>query len=349
MGRVESVLTGFTLLFLLITTLSLVAPPGAMPVVFTSPISDSMTPTITQDEFLVVTSGDVEVGDTILFETSQHNRNVLHRIVDVTDDGRYITQGDANDLTDQEDGFEPVSDNDIHGSVFTFGESTTVSIPIIGAILSNPTVVISMWLVISLIGFAPTIFGDNQQTTTSIPVDRGTSDRKIVIGVAICTMLVLPIAVMGTPVTEGATIITSESVTPEDDSQRTAPIGHSTTQTVILTSDSLIGMTQSAHVEGDLNLEGVQSSPTRAETEVFVSNPPRESPTADLAQITLYAYPSTLPQSTLQSLANIHPALAALASSSMIALFLSISAVLFINPNRLTRQKKSTLYENRHR
>lgn len=347
MGRAESVLTGFALLFLLITTLSLVAPPGAMPVLFTSPISDSMTPTITQDDFLIVTSGDVEVGDTILFETSQHNRNVLHRIVDTTDDGRYITQGDANDLTDQEDGFEPVSDNNIYGSVMTIGGSTTVSIPIIGAILSNPTTVISMWVVISLVGFAPTIFGGDQRATTSIPVERGTSDRKIIIGVAICTMLLLPVAVMGTPVTEGATIITSESVAPDDDSQRTAAIGHSTTQKVILTSDSLIGMTQSAHLEGDLHLEDVQSSPIRPKTEVFVSNPPRKSPQADIAQITLYSYPSTLPQSVLQSLANIHPALAALASSSVIALILSIVAVLFINPHRITRQKKSTIYENR--
>jgi signal peptidase I len=347
MGRVESVLTGFALLFLLITTLSLVAPAGAMPVVFTSPISDSMTPTITQDDFLIVTSGDVEVGDAILFETSQHNRNVLHRIVDTTEDGQYITQGDANDLTDQQDGFEPVSDDDIYGSVLTLGGSTTVSVPIIGAILSNPTTVISMWVVISLIGFAPTIFGDNQRTSLSVPVERGASDRKIVIGVAVCTMLLLPVAILGTPVTEGATIITSESVSPEDNTQRTAAIGHSTTQKVVLTSDSLVGMTQSAHLEGDLRLEEVQSSPIRPETAVFVSNPPRESPTADIAQITLYAYPSTLPQSTLQTLANIHPVLAALASSGMIAFLLSASAFVFINPHRITRQKKATIYENR--
>jgi len=85
----------------------------------------------------------------------------------------------------------------------------------------------------------------------------------------------------------------------------------------------------------------------RPETTVFVSNPPRGSPTADITQITLYAYPSTLPQSTLQTLANIHPAFAALASSGVIAFILSVSAFIFINPHQLTRQKNATIYENR--
>lgn len=319
-----------------------------MPVVFTSPISDSMTPTITQDEFLIVTAGDVEVGDAILFETTQHNRNVLHRIVDTTADGQYITQGDANDVTDQADGFEPVSEDDIYGSVLTIG-STTVSVPVIGAILSNPTTVISLWVVISLVGFAPTIFGDDREDTAGNLAHRGSSDRKIVIGVAICAMLLLPVAILGTPVTEGATIISSESVSPDEDTQRTAAIGHSTTQKVIMTSNSLIGMSQSAHVEGDLRLEDVESPPLQAQTNIYVSNPPREEPGADIAQITLYSYPSTLPQSTLQSLAEIHPLLAALASSGVIALLLSGVAFLFINPKKISRQKKSNLYRSRRR
>lgn len=319
-----------------------------MPLMVTSPISDSMTPTITQGDVVIVTSGETEVGDTILFETSQHNRNILHRAVETTDNGQFITQGDANNITDQQDGFDPVNRGDIHGSVVTIGGSP-LSVPFIGAVLSNPTAVLSIWVVISLIGFAPTLFGGDDRGTRTTPADRGTSDRKIILGIAICTMFILPVAIIGTPVTEDATIITSESVSAEADSQRTAPIGHSTTQEVVMTSESLIGMTQSAHLEGDLRLEGVESPPSEAKTSIFVSNPPREGPTSDIAQITLYSYPGTLPQPILQSLANIHPAFAALASSSVISLGLSLLAFILINPNRTTRKQKSNIYQNRRR
>jgi len=78
-------------------------------------------------------------------------------------------------------------------------------------------------------------------------------------------------------------------------------------------------MTQTAHMEGDLRLEDVESSPLSSRTQITVSNPPSDGPAAHTGHITFYTFPATLPHSTLTTLAEIHPVLAAIASGGVIS------------------------------
>jgi len=88
------------------------------PVVLSFVETGSMEPTIqTGDGFVVLppaVTGDVSAGDVVVFDARELEGGGLttHRIVNETDDG-YITQGDANPFTDQDDSEPPVSDDQI--------------------------------------------------------------------------------------------------------------------------------------------------------------------------------------------------------------------------------------------
>ncbi len=70
-----------------------------------------------------VTAADIEVGDVIAFES--YGVTITHRVVGLTEDGAFITQGDANDSAD----FTPVYVQNVLGKV-------VVHIPLIGALAS---------------------------------------------------------------------------------------------------------------------------------------------------------------------------------------------------------------------
>ncbi|MEX0834528.1 MAG: hypothetical protein WD010_00435, partial [Nitriliruptor sp.] len=59
-----------------------------------------MLPTYTASDLVVVTkASDYDVGDVVAYRSDQLGAVVLHRIVDVDDDG-YVTSGDNNDWLD---------------------------------------------------------------------------------------------------------------------------------------------------------------------------------------------------------------------------------------------------------
>jgi len=101
-------------------------------------------------------------------------------------------------------------------------------------------------------------------------------------------------------------------------------------------------MTQTAHMEGDLRLEDVESSPLSSRTQITVSNPPSDGPAAHTGHITFYTFPATLPHSTLTTLAEIHPVLAAIASGGVISLALTVVTLIAIDPNQRLRRTKNT-------
>jgi hypothetical protein len=307
-----------------------------------------MTPGITQDEVLFITPDEPEVGDVILFQSDSVEQNVLHRVTNVTDSGAYITKGDANDVTDQKSGMDPVQPDDVYGTAVTFGGSDAFSIPFIGAIISNQSIVLALWFIIMALGFAPAIFdntGSKRGDRLSAAADN--IDRNIIFIVGLVIIIAIPIAVMGAVVNENVTIISSQSVEPGADGGRTVAVGHSTNQTFNMTGGTLIGMTQTAHMEGDLRLEDVESSPLSSRTQITVSNPPSDGPAAHTGHITFYTFPATLPHSTLTTLAEIHPVLAAIASGGVISLALTVVTLIAIDPNQRLRRTKTRLRQNR--
>ncbi|QDA30690.1 signal peptidase I [Thermococcus indicus] len=89
------------------------------PVLVSYAYSESMTPTIDKGDLFFINplSKTGDVGDIIVF----HRRDgwTVHRVYAITDEG-YITKGDNNVATDQQDGaYPPVTKNDIIGKVVT--------------------------------------------------------------------------------------------------------------------------------------------------------------------------------------------------------------------------------------
>jgi len=96
------------------------------PVLVSYAYSDSMTPTIDRGDlfFMNPFAGNFEVGDVIVF----HRRDgwTVHRIFAVTESG-FITKGDNNVATDQQDGLYPtVKREDVAGKVITLGGNPLV-------------------------------------------------------------------------------------------------------------------------------------------------------------------------------------------------------------------------------
>ena len=87
-------------------------------------LSGSMEPTLDTGDLAICKEQDeYQVGDAVLFEDG--NYLVLHRIVDVTEDGLFVTKGDANNVNDE----NLVSPENIHGALhYKFdGLGTTMS------------------------------------------------------------------------------------------------------------------------------------------------------------------------------------------------------------------------------
>ncbi len=104
--------------------------PIALPRLFSygqyTVVTGSMEPEIPVGSIVYtksVTAADIEVGDVIAFES--YGVTITHRVVGLTEDGAFITQGDANDSAD----FTPVYAQNVLGKV-------VVHIPLIGALAS---------------------------------------------------------------------------------------------------------------------------------------------------------------------------------------------------------------------
>ena len=98
--------------------------------------SDSMTPTLNKGDlfFMNPFSRSADVGDIIVFNL--RGSWTVHRVVGIVDGG-YITKGDNNAATDQQnERAEPISDKDIAGKVITIGNSP-LKIPQIGTYLQG--------------------------------------------------------------------------------------------------------------------------------------------------------------------------------------------------------------------
>lgn len=104
--------------------------PIALPRLFSygqyTVVTGSMEPKIPVGSIVYtksVTAADIEVGDVIAFES--YGVTITHRVVGLTEDGAFITQGDANDSTD----FNPVYAQNVLGKV-------VAHIPVVGALAS---------------------------------------------------------------------------------------------------------------------------------------------------------------------------------------------------------------------
>ena len=97
--------------------------------------SDSMQPEIkTDDGYILIRSKEYTLNDIITFKPQVlKDKYITHRIIDITDDGKFITKGDYNVSTDQEGGEPPIGIEQIVGKVLVINEKPIV-IPHLGTI-----------------------------------------------------------------------------------------------------------------------------------------------------------------------------------------------------------------------
>lgn len=116
-------------------------------------VSGSMEPTISVGDMVIIKSqSEYEEGDIITFYDSSAGEYVTHRIITVSTDGQYVTQGDANNVADK----FPVTNSAVVGKV-------VLTIAGAGAVISffqSPAgllviiaVGVVIWLLPDLIGF----------------------------------------------------------------------------------------------------------------------------------------------------------------------------------------------------
>ena len=76
-------------------------------------LSGSMEPTLpVGDAALVKRTDDIEENDIIMF-VSDEGSLVVHRCIDINEDGTFVTKGDANEFAD----FDPISQKQVIGKV----------------------------------------------------------------------------------------------------------------------------------------------------------------------------------------------------------------------------------------
>lgn len=313
--------------------------PAAAPLTLTSPDSGSMEPTIPEHSLAVVVDKQPQVGDIALYTTPARDSPVLHRLVGTTDDGTaYLTQGDANEVTDQELGDPAVTDTDIHGVIPTIA-GTPLAIPYAGLIFSNPVFVIGAWAALGL---------SLLYTTNPGRVIRGTvvSYPAHLYAYALATLVfvLLPVVTLTTPAIVEAQLLTS--TTASADASHIATPGETTTHTVTVSSQLMAVMHTSAHATGDLTVTAVESTLGSPRTEITVTNTPSESPTAHHGVIAVYAYPPILPESVLHGLAAIHPVVAATVTGAILSFPIALLGAI-IDSKRLIRASRRGIYRFR--
>ncbi|NLV88803.1 MAG: signal peptidase I [Tissierellia bacterium] len=104
-----------------------------LPIGFWYVYSGSMEPTIkTNDGFILIKAKEYAINDIITFTPKVlKDKYVTHRIIEVTDNGEFVTKGDYNQSTDQEGGEPLINKDQILGKVLTLNGKPII-IPYLG-------------------------------------------------------------------------------------------------------------------------------------------------------------------------------------------------------------------------
>lgn len=322
-----------------VLTLGSIAP-GLAPVIVTSPVSGSMSPTAETHSLVILTDTNPAVGDIAMFQTPSRETPVLHRLVSTTADSEtFLTRGDANPFTDQETGDPPVPRSLIYGTVPTIAGNPLI-IPYAGIVLTNPVVRFGVWILLGLSLLYSTSGGQTiRETVATVPV------RMHFIGLAFLIMLLLPAVTILSPATVTTEILTTTTA-PEDTPHLVRP-GEIGERTVDVASPVIWGLRTVPYVDGDLRLESVERLPDDGRQRITVVNEPSDVPKVHKGTVTVYSYPAILPSSWFLALADIHPALAAFAASLPLGSAVVVFALLFIDPHRPLRASKQAIYARR--
>lgn len=286
----------------------LIAPVGA-PVQLSYVYSDSMEPTIDVDDgYVLVPAGDIEEGDVITFWSDERDGYVTHRVVGETDDG-YLTKGDNNPTTDQAAGYEPVSPDQVRGSVLSFNGEPLL-IPGLGVLIVTLQSNMVPLLLLGLGAIAAGLLrGGTGRPTRSVP---RTDD------------IVRPVFLVGFAVTVGVLAFGGGSydislVAVDSAGAATGPstmlVGATKPVETVISQPATLFSTRVVGGRG-VDVESVSRTATNVTVSGTVQPPQNIGPVP--ARITVHQYPSVLPRATLEWLHGLHPLAAASTTSTIV-------------------------------
>jgi len=280
-------------------TATALVPAGLTPVVVTSPDTGSMEPTVSTTDVAVLTAaGEPAPGDVVLYRSTDPDTGlVLHRVVDETADG-YVTRGDANPTTDQAAGSPPVTDD----RIVAVADGDPATVPWLGALLSTPALLVAAWLAAGLWLLLARAEPDPEPTGPPETVAPSLFPLFVAVGVLVGVGVLVLSA--GLPAVESVAVVSTAVA--DEPGNGVVPVGERATHDVRFTA-AIPGTYQTATADGDLALVGVRSRVADRNATVVVANPPRESPGAQRATVSVYSFPPVLPRDTLQWATGISP------------------------------------------
>lgn len=327
-----------THLLALVSFACLVVVVGS-PIELSYATSGSMEPTIHRgDGYVVVPANDVEPGNIIMFRQIDGEGFVTHRVVEQTDEG-YWTRGDANPTPDQAAGHPPVSSDRIVGTALTVG-GTPLTLPLVGPVakaVSDHFVAIVAGLVAA--GAALEVRRNQRTRSRRTHVRVGGVIIAVAVGCLLISSLFVLASVQHRP-------LPADGGADRADGADTAGSATQTYEVQVLTSrltDSTFAATGARVVRTTVvgsssrSLFGVSNLRRDQTVRVTVRIPSDSEGGGDAPTLSVYPYPTVLPERASEWGHRIHPLVPTLASA--VAVFGPIlgAAWLLVDPRRPLR------------
>lgn len=323
-------------LILVIFAAVLVTTP-ASPVQVSYVYSDSMEPTIGQnDGYVVVPDTDIEVRDIIVYWSAEREEYVTHRVVGRSSKG-LITQGDNNEITDQAAGHSYVTRDALVGTVLTV-HGEPVTLPGLGILVS---LVATNRL--PVLGFAAVLIGGSLVYTAGTHRSRPGRSLLRVSDVMHPLFAAALIAGIGFLLV-GATSheLTYVAVDGTVGGSNTLTVGEPTSETLLITAPSVPFTHRMVTADG-MTVTDRSANTSTVTAQVFIPGPTERG--AHTTQIAVYRYPAVLPEQSIRTLHTIHPAVAASTTVGLLITPLFILYALVLDgqqPLRPSRRRSRT-------
>lgn len=364
-GR-QALIRGIELTIVTMVVLLLVGQVIGQPVLLSFVQTGSMEPALRPgDGFVAIpaaVAGPVEEGDVIVFDADQLNGGglVTHRVVDLTDDGRYITKGDANPFTDQDGREPPVQDAQVVAKALQVGGDVVV-IPYLGAVVIAAQDTLSglqttlartfrtrallgtqglayLLFAVGLLAYFASLLADSSASTRR----RRRTDREadvmdakvVIVSLALLLVLVTSASMVFSGGTHEFEVISSSSDAP---GHRVIPRGTSETVEFSVPSNGVLPVVVFLEPGG----EGIEVEPT----ELAVASNGKETATITLSApqqtgryvyfLTERRYLAVLPTDTIRALYGVHPWLPILAIDALFAVGFSGLAAALIGTGKI--------------
>lgn len=311
------------LIFIAVSAAAIVVLPADLAYVETG----SMEPVIgAGDLFLIHESDSYAEGDIITFYSMEQDDFVTHRIVDEESDG-YITQGDANERTDQYNGDPPIRHEHIIGGVFTINNQP-VTVPQAGFVSQFFGEYRVPILVLLFFGILIDYLRKRGRGNSSAPKKESISFRMIVLYIVLLLVLVWTGFTYASADTTSMTYLVEDNPPSED--ERFIMTGEEVIRTSEYTIDGggLPLHSEASVIGSDVNI--LNASVDQGQYNVTYEVGPYYDEGTQSVDMIVYMYPKTLPRGVISMLHTIHPLFASIGTVSVFGVpFIFLAFALF--------------------